>query len=157
MKLHATVRVGVIVSGWFAELRFRRIGTRSRIGALPPHSSLPNTVVDFPLDKKYEDFNKLIAGGKEYDATLEAASEGRPPLCRNPAASIRPSQLLCPIAIARGMAMGGIHTLNFDEQVGAHVGHRVGDKVHLIRRNVHFQARSGPSPRHSKRPTPIRC
>ena len=48
---------------------------------------------------------------------------------------------LCPIAIARGMGMGG-YTLNFDEQ-WVLLFKRVGDKVHLIRRNVHFQAKPG--------------
>ena len=60
-------------------------------------------------------------------------------------AEIQPQQfdkpLLCPIAIARGMAMGG-YTLNFDEQ-WVLMFRRVGDKIHLIRRNVHFQARKG--------------
>ena len=109
--------------------------------ALSPHSSLPNTVVDFPLDKKYEDFNKVIAGGKEYDGLLKLhLKEDRL------YAEILPHQfdrpLLCPIAVARGMAMGG-STLNFDEQ-WVLMFHRVGDKVHLIRRNVHYQARGGP-------------
>src|SRR5437667_377672 len=49
--------------------------------------------------------------------------------------------MLCPIAIARGMSMGG-HTLNFDEQ-WVLVFKRVGDKIHLLRRNVHFQAKRG--------------
>src|SRR5207302_4762085 len=49
--------------------------------------------------------------------------------------------LLCPIAIAQGMAMGG-YTLNFDEQ-WVLMFRRVGDKVHLIRRNVRFQAKKG--------------
>ena len=48
---------------------------------------------------------------------------------------------LCPIAIARGVGMGG-YTLNFDEQ-WVLVFKRVGDKVHLIRRNVHFKAKAG--------------
>src|SRR6185312_13645519 len=60
-------------------------------------------------------------------------------------AEIRPDQLnkpfLCPIAIARGAGLGG-YTLNSDEQ-WVLVFKRVGDKVHLIRRNVHFKARAG--------------
>jgi hypothetical protein len=58
---------------------------------------------------------------------------------------IPPQQLgkpvLCPIAVARGAGMGG-HTLNFDEQ-WVLVFQRVGDKVHLVRRNVHFKAKAG--------------
>ena len=71
---------------------------------------------------------------------VQAVSQGRSPLHRDSAAPFdRP--LLCPIAIARGLGMGG-YTLNFDEQ-WVLIFHRVGDKVHLIRRNVHFKAKSG--------------
>src|SRR5207249_10175456 len=62
-----------------------------------------------------------------------------------PYAKLKPMQLdrpfLCPIAIARGLGMGG-HTLNFDEQ-WVLVFKRVDDKIQLIRRNVHFKARPG--------------
>ena len=109
--------------------------------ALSPHASLPSGIVDFPLDKKYEDFSKVIAGSHEYDGLFKLhLKEDRL------YAEILPHQfdkpLLCPIAIARGMAMGG-YTLNFDEQ-WVLMFHRVGDKVHLIRRNVHYLARGGP-------------
>src|SRR5205807_1385958 len=61
-------------------------------------------------------------------------------------AEIKPMQLnrpfLCPIAIARGMGLGGF-TLNFDEQ-WVLLFKRVSEtKLHLIRRNVHFQAKPG--------------
>lgn len=109
--------------------------------ALSPHASLPSGVVDFPLDKKYEDFTKLMTGSHEYDGLFKLhLKEDRL------YAEIQPHQfdkpLLCPIAVARGMALGG-YTLNFDEQ-WVLLFHRVGDKVHLIRRNVHYQARGGP-------------
>lgn len=48
---------------------------------------------------------------------------------------------LCPIAIAKGSGIGG-NTLNFDEQWVLYFK-RVGDKVHLIRRNVHHKAKAG--------------
>jgi hypothetical protein len=109
--------------------------------ALSPHASLPSGVIDFPLDKKYEDFNKVIAGAHQYEGLFKLhLKEDRL------YAEIQPHQfdrpLLCPIAVARGMALGG-YTLNFDEQ-WVLLFHRVGDKVHLIRRNVHYQARGGP-------------
>ena len=50
-------------------------------------------------------------------------------------------QLMCPIAIARGAGMGGT-TLNFEEQWVLYFK-RFGDKVHLVRRNVHNKARAG--------------
>ncbi|QVL34407.1 zinc-dependent metalloprotease [Telmatocola sphagniphila] len=49
--------------------------------------------------------------------------------------------ILCPIAVAKGAGMGGM-TLNFDEQ-WVLLFKRAGEKVHLIRRNVHFKARAG--------------
>ncbi len=49
--------------------------------------------------------------------------------------------LLCPIAIAQGGGLGGM-TLNFDEQ-WVLLFKRHGDKVHLIRRNVHHKAKGG--------------
>jgi hypothetical protein len=50
-------------------------------------------------------------------------------------------QLLVPIAVARGAGMGG-STLNFEEQWVVYFK-RFGNKVHLIRKNVHYQAKSG--------------
>src|SRR5262249_45744531 len=50
-------------------------------------------------------------------------------------------QLLVPIAVARGAGMGG-STLNFEEQWVVYFK-RVGNHVHLIRKNVHYTARSG--------------
>jgi hypothetical protein len=91
-------------------------------------------------EKKFEDFDKVIKGAKEYDGLFKLyQKEDRL------YAEVRPDQfdrpLLCPIAIARGAGLGG-YTLNFDEQ-WVLVFKRVGDKVHLIRRNVHFTAKSG--------------
>src|SRR5262249_34785128 len=49
--------------------------------------------------------------------------------------------LLVPIAVARGAGMGG-STLNFEEQWVVFFK-RVGNQVHLIRKNVHYKANSG--------------
>lgn len=91
-------------------------------------------------DKKFEDFDKLVKGAKEFDGLFKLHRKDD-----NLYAEIRPDQferpLLCPIAIARGLGLGGL-TLNFDEQ-WVLVFKRVGDKVHLIRRNVRFQAKAG--------------
>jgi hypothetical protein len=91
-------------------------------------------------DSKYPDFNKMVAGAKEYDGLFKLHHKDDRLFME-----IRPDQFerpfLCPMAIARGMGMGG-HTLNYDEQ-WVLVFRRVGDKVHLIRRNVRFQAKSG--------------
>src|SRR5581483_10607687 len=93
-----------------------------------------------PSDKKYEDFDKLLKGSKEYEGLFKLhLKEDRL------YAELRPDQFdrpyLLPIAIARGMGMGG-HTLNFDEQWVV-MFKRVGDRVQVIRRNVHFTAKPG--------------
>ena len=91
-------------------------------------------------DKKFEDFDKVVKGAKEFDGLFKLyRKEDRL------YAELKPFQLdrpyLCPIAIARGLGLGG-HTLNFDEQ-WVLLFKRVGDKLHLIRRNVHFKAKPG--------------
>src|SRR5262249_30009576 len=57
-------------------------------------------------------------------------------------AEIKPQQfdqpLISPIAIARGMAMAG-NPMNFGDE-WVLVFHRAGDKVQLIRRNIHYKA-----------------
>jgi hypothetical protein len=99
-----------------------------------PHDAAANA------DKKFEDLDKLVKGAKEYDGLFKLYQKDE-----NLYAEIRQDQLdkplLCPIAIARGAGLGG-YTLNFDEQ-WVLVFKRVGDKLHLVRRNVHFKAKAG--------------
>src|SRR5207245_10438594 len=87
---------------------------------------------DPPPVKKFADFDSVIKGAKDYEGLFHLYSKEDQLY-----AEILPNQLdkpmLCPIAIARGMSMGG-HTLNFDEQ-WVLVFRRVGDKSHLLRRN----------------------
>jgi hypothetical protein len=94
-----------------------------------------------PPEKKFPEFDKVVKGAKEYDGLFKLYHKDE-----HLYAEIKPQQLgrpfLCPIAIARGMGMGG-YTLNFDEQ-WVLLFKKVSDtKLHLIRRNVHFQARAG--------------
>jgi hypothetical protein len=93
-------------------------------------------------DKKFEPFDNVVKGAKEYDGLFRLYhKEDRL------YAEIRPDQLekpfLAPMSIARGLGQGG-HTLNFGEQ-WVLMFRRVGDKVHLVRRNVHFQAKKNPT------------
>jgi hypothetical protein len=92
------------------------------------------------LDQKFEDFDKVVKGAKEHEGLInlfqkddKLYGEFRPDVLDRP--------LLCPIAVARGGGLGGF-TLNFDEQ-WVLLFKRVGDKVHVVRRNVHFQAKPG--------------
>jgi hypothetical protein len=96
--------------------------------------------------KKLEDFGKVTKGAKETDGLFKLYQKDE-----NLYLEIRPDQfdkpLLAPIAIARGMGMGG-YTLNFDEQWVLVFKH-VGDKIQLIRRNVHFRAKPGSAVAHA--------
>jgi hypothetical protein len=116
------------------------LGRPGHVPALP----LPGG--DQPDSKKFEDFDKVVKGAKEYDGLFKLHhkddklyAEIKPDLLDKP--------LLCPIAVARGGGLGGF-TLNFDEQ-WVLVFKRVGDKVHLIRRNVRFKAKSGSPAAHA--------
>jgi hypothetical protein len=103
-------------------------------------AKLKEVLLGLEHEKKFEDFNKTVQGAKVYEGLFRLHQKDDKLY-----AEIKPEQLnrpfLCPIAIARGMAMGG-YTLNFGEQ-WVLVFKRVGDKVHLIRRNVHYQAKPG--------------
>src|SRR5262245_23805673 len=89
---------------------------------------------------RFPDFNLVVKGAKEYEGLFKLYQKDERVLME-----IQPFQfdkpILCPIAVARGAGLGGF-TLNFDEQ-WVLLFKRVGDKVHLIRRNVHFKAKTG--------------
>src|SRR5207237_1397014 len=108
--------------------------------AAPPPAPAPSPAAPGP--KKFEDFEPLVKGAKEYEGLFKLYQKDD-----HLYAEVRPDQMdrpwLCPIAIARGMGLGG-RTLNNDEQ-WVLVFRRVGDRVHLVRRNVHFRAaKDGP-------------
>jgi hypothetical protein len=88
----------------------------------------------------FGDFNTLVRGAKTYEGLYRLHQKDE-----HVYMEIRPNQLgqpvLCPIAVARGGGLGG-HTLNFDEQ-WVLVFQRVGNKIHVVRRNVHVKARAG--------------
>ena len=89
-------------------------------------------------EKKFDDFDQVVHGAKEYEGLFHLYLKDD-----RLYAEIQPQQFgqpfLCPIAVAHGLGMGG-DTLNFGEQ-WVLLFRRVGDKVHLVRRNVHFQAK----------------
>jgi hypothetical protein len=93
-----------------------------------------------PDGKKFEEFDKVTKDAKTYEGLFKLYQKDE-----NLYLELRPDQLdkplLAPIAIARGMGMGG-YTLNFDEQ-WVLLFKRVGDKVQLVRRNVRFRAKPG--------------
>ena len=115
-----------------AALVFAMNGHISRTAGQPGPTAAP--------EKKFEEFDKIVKGAKETEGLFKLYQKED-----NLFAEIRPDQLdkpfLCPIAIARGLGMGG-HTLNFDEQ-WVLVFKRVNDRIQVIRRNVHFTAKPG--------------
>lgn len=88
--------------------------------------------------KEYEDFSKVIEDSKTYQGFFNLYQKKENLYCE-----IQPSQLdepfLCMISIARGIASGRILSgMTLDEWLLE--WKRVGDKVHLVRKNVRFRA-----------------
>jgi hypothetical protein len=99
--------------------------------------SLSSVLAGMGGDKKFEDFAKVVQGAKEYEGLFKLYhKEDRL------YAEIQTQQLnrpfLLTVAIARGMGMGGF---TLDDELWVLLFRRVGDKVHLVRRNIHFQAK----------------
>jgi hypothetical protein len=99
-----------------------------------------NPLAALQPEKKFQDFATAIKGAKKHEGLLNLYHRGDDLLAEIPR-TLMEKPLLCPIAIARGMGMGG-YTLNFDEQ-WVLMFKRVNDKVYLIRRDVHHRARPG--------------
>jgi hypothetical protein len=119
-----------LLTGWAGPQQLSRAQSGGPKGGPP----------DLP-EKKFPEFEKFLKGAKEFDGLFKLYKKDD-----HLYAEIKPQQLnrplLCPMAIARGMGMGG-YTLNFDEQ-WVLIFKRVSDtKLHLIRRNVRFQAKAG--------------
>lgn len=91
-------------------------------------------------EKKFRDFAEVTKGAEKIDGFLTLHHKDD-----HLYAEIKPNQfnqpMLAPIAIARGMAMAG-QPLNFGDE-WVLVFKRVGDKVQLIRRNIHYKAPAG--------------
>ena len=89
---------------------------------------------------KFKPFAEVTKGAKKYDGLFDLYQKDD-----HLYAEIKPGQLdqplLAPIAIARGMASAG-QPLNFGDEWVIHF-HRVGDKVQLIRKNIHYKAPDG--------------
>ena len=90
--------------------------------------------------RKYRDFNDLTAGSARHEGLFSLYQKED-----HLFAEIKPYQfdqpILAPITIARGLMMAGV-PLNFGDE-WVLVFHRAGDKVQLIRRNIHVKAPQG--------------
>ena len=114
------------------------------VGSAPVEQQLPRLAPRIEAapgdEKKYRDFNEVTRGSETHEGlfTLHQKDD-------HLYAEIRQNQfdqpLLAPIMIARGMAMAG-QPLNGDDEWVV-LFKRVGDRVQLIRRNVHYKAPAG--------------
>jgi Met-zincin/Domain of unknown function (DUF5117) len=90
--------------------------------------------------RKYRDFNQVTAGATRHEGLFSLYQKED-----HLFAEIKPFQfdqpILAPITIARGLMMAG-NPLNFGDE-WVLVFHRAGDKVQLIRRNIHVKAPAG--------------
>ena len=91
-----------------------------------------------PSPPKFEEFDKVVAGAKTHDGLFKLYQKDD-----HVYAEVQPFQLdrqyLCSISLARGGMFQAGWILNSDEQ-WVIAFKRVGDKVHLIRKNVRFKA-----------------
>lgn len=115
-----------------SELDLEAVLAQARAGATGGGPSAP--------EKKYRDFAEVTKGAKKYEGlfTLHEKDD-------HLYAEIKPFQFdqpfLLPITLARGLTRVGDAVTSDDEMVL--VFHKVGDKVQLVRRNVHFKAPAG--------------
>lgn len=91
--------------------------------------------------KEFADFAKVTEDSKSYDGLFKLHEKKGNLYCE-----IQPSQLnkpfLCMISIARGLGSGFLLSgMTLDEWML--VWQRVGDNVHLVRKNVRFRAKEG--------------
>ena len=88
---------------------------------------------------QFRDFNEVTRGAEKIDGLFTLYKTGD-----HLYAEIRPDQfnqtLLVPITIARGLAQAGV-PVGDDETVL--IFRRVGDRIQLVRRNIHYRAPSG--------------
>ena len=91
--------------------------------------------------KAFEDFSKVTENSKSYDGYFKLYQKKENLYCE-----IQPSQLnqpfLCMISVARGLGSGFLLSgMTLEEWML--VWRRVGDNVHLVRKNVRFRAKKG--------------
>jgi Met-zincin/Domain of unknown function (DUF5117) len=93
------------------------------------------------IPSHFRDFNEVTRGAEKIDGLFTLYKTGD-----HLYAEIRPDQfnqtLLVPVTIARGLAQAG-HPVGDDEMVL--IFKRVGDRVQLVRRNIHYKAPANPS------------
>jgi len=140
----------IIALGWAAALAVVLIA--ADLPAQEPH---PEGVIDFESvianaragamqrgrPNPFRDFNEVTKGAEKTDGLFTLYKTGD-----HLYAEIRPDQfnqtLLVPITIARGLAQAGVPVGDDDTVL---IFRRVGDRIQLVRRNIHYKAPGGSS------------
>jgi hypothetical protein len=97
-----------------------------------------------PAKPAPSDFEKLTDGAKFLDGLLKLHHKDDHLYAEIPA-SMFDKPMIWPVAVSRGIGVGGLiggMTRNFDDD-WVMVFRKVGDKIHLIRKNVRFRAKAG--------------
>ena len=87
----------------------------------------------------FRDFNEVTRGAEKVEGLFTLYKKGDHLYAELPMHQLN-QPLLVPVTIARGMAQAG-HPVGDDEMVL--VFHRVGDRIQLVRRNIHYKAPAG--------------
>lgn len=108
--------------------------------ATQPENTAPKQASE-KKKKAFEDFEKVIEDSKRYEGFFKLYEKKENLYCE-----IQPSQLdepfLCMISVARGIGSGFLLSgMTLEEWLL--VWRRVGDRVHLVRKNVRFRAKEG--------------
>lgn len=93
-----------------------------------------------PAPSKFKEFNEVIKGCEKFEGLFNLYRTNDT-LYGEIKGGMLDQPLISPIAIARGMASAG-QPLNFGDE-WILVFHREGDKIQVIRRNIHYLAPSG--------------
>ena len=135
----------IIVLGWVAALTVSLVAAE-----LPAQEGRPDGPIDFEgvivnarqggarrgPPSPFRDFGELTKGAEKIDGLFTLYKTGD-----HLYGEIRPDQfnqtLLVPVTIARGLAQAG-HPIGDDEMVL--IFKRAGDRIQLIRRNIHYKA-----------------
>lgn len=117
------------------------LGAFANCGVLPTACGAETPTAAKPKKpSKFKEFSEVTEGAKKYEGLLDLYEKDQH-LYAVLSGSDFDKPFLAPMTIARGAASAGL-SLNFDEQ-WILTFKRVGDRVHLIRKNLRYEAPKG--------------